>query len=560
MAISNHIPNNKTTKSPDIKKIILFFSIFLLYVVLRGYTWSNTVLLEDTDSLFYLRNIKDFLAFDLEKIIDMDPDTTPFYPFWGALFTLPGWSVETGARLTSLFFSCLLFVACLGIGRQITTTFENSLGLLVLTFSPLLISLSFSVLTEPSYIATVYLGFWLFLTQYRNPRLWKSGLLGVIFGMAFLNRVEGLLYLGLIPLLQGSYLFLRQTHYQGIKHFVKWIAVFVIFFSSLAVPQIWRVSHKAGFFLLNGRQIHQRILGNPSDKSVTEKMFGLDYSPKEVNLLYLKNHPETLKRIKSNTSVVDYCKRFILKSDTLYKNTLGNMIGPLGLVFFAFGLLSFYESGQRFLIFFFLTFIGINLLPELVTPQVVNEVVTRHIAIIFPMIAILEGIGIVYLVNRLLANHHSQALQGRILAFICLFFLLSASALSLRSVVSFPPPYNHEYRPAELKEPVAILMQKAANDLHQTSVVTSERGYIAYFANSKRVFLPYTNYEGLVKYCQLNHVDFLYLKHALVKEYPFFQAFMQEIPPPHFDLLYRAIDTHRGNIELYSFNSTIQAF
>jgi hypothetical protein len=74
------------------------------------------------------------------------------------------------------------------------------------------------------------------------------------------------------------------------------------------------------------------------------------------------------------------------------------------------------------------------------------------------------------------------------------------------------------------------------------------------------VFLPYTNYEGLVKYCQLNHVDFLYLKHSLVKKYPFFQAFMQEIPPPHFDLLYRAIDTHRGNIELYSFNSTIQAF
>jgi hypothetical protein len=63
-----------------------------------------------------------------------------------------------------------------------------------------------------------------------------------------------------------------------------------------------------------------------------------------------------------------------------------------------------------------------------------------------------------------------------------------------------------------------------------------------------------------VKYCQLNHVDFLYLKHSLVKEYPFFQAFMQEIPPPHFDLLYRAMYTYGENIELYSFKSYTQVF
>jgi hypothetical protein len=199
-------------------------------------------------------------------------------------------------------------------------------------------------------------------------------------------------------------------------------------------------------------------------------------------------------------------------------------------------------------------------MPELVTQQVVNEVTTRHIAIILPIIAILEGVGIVYLVRRLLPNHHSQSFQEKMLAFICLFFLLSASALSLRSVVFFPPQYNHEYRRAELKEPVAIIVQKAANDLHKTPIVTSERGYIAYFANSTRVFLPYTNYEGLVKYCQLNHVDFLYLKHSLVKEYPFFQAFMQEIPPPHFDLLYRAMYTYGENIELYSFKSYTQVF
>ena len=67
-----------------------------MYLIVRCLAWKNTILLEDTDSLFYLNNIKEFLTFDLQNIINLDADSTPFYPFFGALFSLPGWSVETG--------------------------------------------------------------------------------------------------------------------------------------------------------------------------------------------------------------------------------------------------------------------------------------------------------------------------------------------------------------------------------------------------------------------------------------------------------------------------------
>ena len=46
---------------------------------------------------------------------------------------------------------------------------------LILTVSPILIAFSFSILAEPSYVALIYAGFWVFWTQYENAKFWKAG-------------------------------------------------------------------------------------------------------------------------------------------------------------------------------------------------------------------------------------------------------------------------------------------------------------------------------------------------------------------------------------------------
>ncbi|NIV31480.1 MAG: hypothetical protein GWN58_18915 [Anaerolineae bacterium] len=76
---------------------------------------------------------------------------------------------------------------------------------------------------------------------------------------------------------------------------------------------------------------------------------------------------------------------------------------------------------------------------------------------------------------------------------------------------------------------------------------------MAYFAEGRHLYLPYTDYEGLVKYCDLNYVDFLYLKHRRVERYPFFEAFIQGSSPPDFALLYRGVDAYGEGLGLYRF-------
>src|SRR5262249_29671070 len=152
--------------------------------------------------------------------------------------------------------------------------FEIGIGLVILSFSPFFIRYSYSVLTEPSYIAVLYLGFWLYLSQYKYPKLWSAVLLGILFGLSFLNRLEGLLYLAAIPLLQFThFLAVGRTSYD-LQHFSAFIALFVLFFSLISAPQIWRVSEKMGHFALNGRQVWSLILNNPDGKSYNEKISG----------------------------------------------------------------------------------------------------------------------------------------------------------------------------------------------------------------------------------------------------------------------------------------------
>ena len=177
---------NKT----EVGVYLLFGGILVIFLCLRVFAWKNTVLLEDLDSLGYLEMVKIILHGDLEGLINLNPDYTAGYGLLGAFFSLPGWGIEIGARLTSLFFSCLVFLALLGIGKHIARTWEVAFGLLLLSFSPILISHSFAVLSEPAYLGLIYLSWWLFWGQYKDPGVGKAALLGITFGFAFRAILE----------------------------------------------------------------------------------------------------------------------------------------------------------------------------------------------------------------------------------------------------------------------------------------------------------------------------------------------------------------------------------
>ena len=544
---SRLITNNLARKS-------LFLSIFVLYVLLRLMAWQQTVLVEDHDSLVYLDQIKIFRTFNLEKIVNMGGFTTQFYPFSAAFLSRPGWSAETSARLCSILFSALLFLSVCGIGNRIGGAKGAAFGLIILTLSPVLIPFSISILAEPCYIALIYTGLWVFWTQYENPKFWNAGVLGAIFGLAFLTRIEALLNLFTIPLLQGVLLFFGQRNKESAKRFVGWTAVFALSFSLLIGLQILRVSQKFGYFAVDERQIWTVARGMLDGKSYEEQINGLNFSPSQINVDYIRSHPEVQGEFASHASLKEVV---ITSSQTLLSNVkellrtkLNTLVGPFGLLLFCVGLFGLYRSHRPWDAFLVLAFITLNLVGPLL-----YQVQIRYIAVIAPMMVLVEGIAIVYLAGSLSTLWKKNGTRENILCCVLLSILISAWSRPLYLLYTSPKRFNGEYSPDSLRQPVRIVKSIAEKELRRSPIVSARRGYLIYYSEAKPEALPYTDIQGLTRFCELNGVDFLFLEHRLIHGYPFLESFNGGDLPAQFLLLHRGTDAFGGKLELYRFQN-----
>ena len=528
----------------------LVFGAFALHVLLRVWSFRHARLLESRDSMSLIRDAKIFLSFDLRRIIDLPADTTPLYPFFTALFSLPGWSIETGARIAALFFSMVVFIAAAGIACRVASPLAQLTTLALLAVHPVLIALSRSVLTEPAYLGVVYLGLWLFVRQYKTPT-WRSGLLqGGVFAGAFLARTEGLIFFGAVPILQALTTLARGPGEKW-RAYARWAICFGAAFAMLSLPQIWRVSAKMGHLAINGRQVWELVLNNPDGKSYDQKIYGLDYSPQQINLEYIQSHPENLQAMASSVKAGDLARKLTENVVTFFRRTLLVVLGPFGMVFAVAGLWALGRN-RRFLdLAWMLGFVGACLLAPFL-----HDVDVRHVAVVIPLLLLTAGIGVAELARHLagLAVLERRATLVRLgLPALVVLGIVSGWLAPLRAAV-VPPPFNREYAVHDYDELLAVLQREAPQDGRAPIRLAARRGYFAYIAGAENVFLPFTDYAGLVQYCRLNHVDFVFLEMDELAGFPF----LNQLAPggtPGFAPLCESRSDAGGTLRLYRFQS-----
>lgn len=537
-----------------------FVLIFIVFLLLRLLMFQKVVLLEDMDSVFLMQNIKTFLSFNFDHIYNLDPDASIFYGALGALFNLPGWTVETGARLASLFSQCVLFFAILAIGLRIGTRSDTIIGLLLFTFIPVLIKLSISVLTEPTYIALVYIALFLLYPEFENPKLWKAAIVGSLIGLAFLTRLEGIIYLGVFPALFVVYIILSKSTKILFKQYSLWVLIFWLFAALFIIPQIYRVSDKMNTLAINGRQAWTLLLHSDENKSYDELIYGLDYSPKEVNINYLKENMNQFSNVEvGNKSTTNFVKEYIitvaLNFFDLNDSKLPKFLGIFVIAFFMFGLFSFYQQGNLFEIFLIILFLAASLVPPLF-----HNVAIRHIIIIGPLVLLVAGSGIMFISYSITTNFGHPKFSKYLLP--SLFFLIAVSPwmYSFKKVFN-PPKFKKDYNLVQLQKPLEIIKKITTKELGHQPVIATRQEFIGYYAHAHTILAPYTDYKGLVKYLTLNKADFLYLNYYYNynrnRKYPFMTKFVEGDDKDNFKLLYQDIDKYTGaKLELYQFKTS----
>jgi len=536
------------------EKILLLICV-ALYAVLRVVAWNNAVILDDHDSTFYLKNINAYRSFEFQIINALSAYSTPFYPLLSAILTLFGLSIEFSARLVSFIFSFLLFFAFYGIGKKVTGSTETLVGLFILALSPALLPISFAILTEQSYLATIYIGLFLFLFQLGKSNLKWSAILGFVFGLAFLNRTEGILFIAVMPAMQAFYLLFVRGKGFPVKEYSKWCGVYGVVFIILAAPQIWHVSSKMGALSLNGRIAWQLLENSDIGQNREEKQYGLYFKKDETNILFAKrNYREAKKQLlqdsKSKDPDTNYLSRAEHNSRAIVLLVARYHLGKIGSVLALIGIVTLYLSGRR-VETLLITGFAVSTIAAILLHA--DTILGRHLLGVAPALILFQAVGTVYLAKKFSIAVKAQRLnQIAILSVIVSASMLYAAKPLYRTIVK-PPVANFGYGIEEIQKPLKRIREVTKNELHRKPVIAAKKNYIAYYTDAKTLYLPYAGYDELVEYLGINSADFLYLRYDSIPGYPFLKAFERGQYSSQFELLLRGVDAYGGKTELYRF-------
>jgi 4-amino-4-deoxy-L-arabinose transferase-like glycosyltransferase len=518
---------NMPASVPSLLPVLLIAAVMLFYAVLRLAAWYNTSLLDDTDSIFYIGSITAYHSMDLNAIDDLNSDSTPFYPTLGALATSLTGNPEVAGRLVSFVFS-LVLVATIGlIAHELDGNTTALLAMLILAWNGPMISLSVAVLTETSYIGTIYLGFYLLWKQLEAPTLSLrvAAGLGLLFGLAFLNRTEGILYILAVPvavLLIGWLMRDHQTRHP-FGRVTGWCTIYVVVFVALAIPQILYVSTKMGVPAINGRNAWQTLVSAMPNRSINATVFGLDLAEDQLNINYIRsNYADAVKQLdtasNSDVRLAARIKQSLRNLNKIYTNLLADQITPIGFTLALVGLVALYLRGRFRVLVYNLAILAVLL----AGPVAHTSVLPRHIAAVIPLFCIFQGIGLRQTADLLRHPADKFSPQHNTIWLILIAVVLGASLSPLMHALK-PPRRNAEYDPSFLSEPVRLI-----RNMEHVSSISAQRAYIGYFSGIAFHYAPYTQYDKLVRYLKANGVDLFYVDFHRMADYPYINEFLTD--------------------------------
>ena len=151
-----------------------------------------------------------------------------------------------------------------------------------------------------------------------------------------------------------------------------------------------------------------------------------------------------------------------------------------------------------------------------------------------------------------MAGDATRLAAGRArLASLCVVLLVSFWARPLWSSLRSPDS-GREFSPRDVAGPLVAIRQDVEANLHRRPRIAARTNYFSYLADAANVALPHTDYRGLVRYCELNDIDYVFLEHRRLSAFPFLGNFRQS-DTPRFQRVYTGNDSGASPVELYRF-------
>lgn len=474
------------------KELMFLLIVFVIALVLRLiFLRFHQVVETDTGYYAYLgRNLLSGKGyFDIEGNLNFL--LPPLYPILIGLFYFCIKNLALASKLISVFSGALLVIPVYLLAKKFYNKKIAYLSGILVTIFPPLIYISNIAYSDALYIFFIFLAMYVGWLSIEKKKIIWGIFAGILFGLSYLTRPEGIIGLMIIPLV--SLIFLRKWR---TKRWLKKLLVLFICFLIIVSPYLGfiykhtgkvTISYKAGiqFEIRNDFEVYSEEYEKelfelaPNKKRIKIDAYNDALKSKGVFHYLAKKPTWIFKR---------YVKQF-------YEESL-QLITLFPFIFFIFVSLGLFKDRwdkSRWKKELYL--IGFLLIPLLVYP--LYTIYLRYIIPALPILIIWMSKGICEIEKNLVKK---LVVVGVIIILVLGNFLLVID-----------PVYGGENDPIEHKE--AGLWLKEHDD---NPIVLSRKPFVSFYSNGIYIQLPYADYKDIIDYANYRNVDYIVIDERYV--------------------------------------------
>jgi 4-amino-4-deoxy-L-arabinose transferase-like glycosyltransferase len=528
--------------------VLLAFGLRLYFLVTHGAVIEN-------EGAGYAQEAEELLSGREFGSAEGGPDLvdTWFYPFLIAATTALIKNSEIATRIVALVAgTCLVFPMYFLVLRMYGRGAAAVVAALV-AVHPLLVALSIAGYTEGLHL-TLMMGGIYWAMRMLEPVSGRSWLFaGILFGCAYLNRPEALVFPFFTALLVVTVTFFSKYNW---KNATISLAGFLAVFFLLASPYVIFFWRQTGTIRFEGKNlvnytIGQRIL---SGMSYAQASRGIDDNLNAVGPLLDQNrfathspYPTDLRSVAQYFFRMQRIRRFWLYFDVVTAFALGSMVlwflAGLGLVGIAWDRRRFFQELLLLGVFGYL----------LIVLLAAHASFLRYSFPLLPFLLVWASKGLTNLYSwaknsaiAILPDHRAGAARiGCAVAAIPLAFVIACSADGLPQVGELESGWP---RNLPLKEAGLWLR---AHQLGPKNIFSST--VMAYYADAYQLIFPFTDSELALRYIHKMDPDFIVIEPNSGAFAPYLVLWAKQgIPDSQAKLIYEGGTPQSGRIQIYS--------
>jgi 4-amino-4-deoxy-L-arabinose transferase-like glycosyltransferase len=525
------------------RHIVWLLPILLVALLLRVY-WAiaYTAVIENEGAVY--ASLAENLASGKGYISVFGPDTflnfPPLYPILIEIALTVARDAERAARIVSIIAGTLLTVPAYLIALKVYGVVTARIAAILIALHPLLIGYSAAVYSETTYLLFLMMGVYcVLLAQELRSHTW-SVLAGVVFGLAYLARVESLtllLAIVLILLIANRRRFARATATAG---------VMLVSFLIVAAPYIAFLWAKTGTFRFEakGPVFFVVLRRMTSGLSYLEAAYGLSSDLSDGGP-FLQPWLSVIQSTSySMSEVLGYLaatgpSRVISILTALTDRPFGS---SLLVLLVGLGLLrSSWDrdriSREALLLAVFGSIIGGYLM--------VQWLPTRYLIIPFALLLVWAAKGI----EELTAWAQETLVDGTAMTATSATFFVAALLLIALTVARQEPDLATGFTAARATKEAGLWLRHTSPG---SKTIMDVGSVFTYYAGGTQSYLPYCDAATALRYVAKKNPDFIVLSSRTSFLRPYLRTWISTgIPDTHAELVYSRPEPEGGKIIVY---------